>query len=498
MAANGTFRRLVGIAALTGAAIGGSALVRRRETRPEVRHGVHLVHRRHRTAEMARVGGRVGRRYAVHRARKVFAGAERREVLDREFELRTAADVTSALGNMKGALMKLGQMASYLDDGLPEPVREALASLQSNAPPMSPDLAAEAVERELGLPPDHLFEEWDEVPIAAASIGQVHRAITRDGRPVAVKVQYPGVDRAIRADLDNSDLLFNALGLIHPGFEAGPVIDELRGRIVEELDYEREARNQRLFADYYDGHPFIHVPKVIDELCTARVLTTELASGARLAEVLEWTPHEKTLAAETIYRFVFRSIYQLHAFNGDPHPGNYLFAPGGRVTFLDFGLVKTWDRVDIEIFEDMVKTIALDHDGAAFKAVIERANILKPGSGMGEDEVFEYFGQFYLPVLEDAPFTFTHEFARKTVQRLLLSEGTVAKYGNVPPNAVIIQRINVGLYSILADLEATANWRRIAEELWPFTDGPPSTALGEEEQRWLRSRGRARSVPGVE
>lgn len=276
---------------------------------------------------------------------------------------------------------------------------------------------------------------------------------------------------------------------MYPGFEARPLVDELQARLTEELDYRLEAENQTLFADYYAGHPFIHVPRVVRELSTPRVLTSELATGSRLDEVLrDWTAEEKTLAAEAIYRFVFRSIYRLHAFNGDPHPGNYLFNQGGRVTFLDFGLVKRWTADDIELFETMVKTIAYDHDGDAFKAVIERANILKPGSGMSHEDVLEYFGQFYLPVLEDEPFTFTHEFARKTVQRLLMSDGAVAKFGNVPPNAVIIQRINVGLYSILADLEATANWRRIAEELWPWVDGPPSTDLGRAEAEWATSR----------
>ena len=475
--------------AVLATAAGFATARRNRRSRSAANPADHAHGRGRRSATVAAVGGRVGGRYAVHRARKVFASAERREHLDREFELRTAADVTAALGNMKGALMKLGQMASYLDDGLPEPMREALATLQQDAPPMSPELAAATIEQELGAPPDKLFAEWDREPIAAASIGQVHRAITKDGRAVAVKVQYPGVDRAIAADLDNSELVFRAMGLMYPGFEARPLADELRDRIVEELDYRLEAENQRLFADYYDGHPFIHIPSVVDELSSSRVLTTELATGARLSEVLrDWTAHEKTLAAETIYRFVFRSIYRLHAFNGDPHPGNYLFSPGGRVTFLDFGLTKRWDRTDIDQFEEMVRTIAIDKDGDAFKRVVEESNILKRGSGMSDEEVFEYFGQFYLPVLEDAPFTFTHDFARKTVQRLLMSDGPVSKFGNVPPNAVIIQRINVGLYSILADLEATANWRRIAEELWPFTNAPPSTPLGEEEHRWMKAR----------
>src|SRR5690606_20925499 len=160
-----------------------------------------------------------------------------------------------ALGGMKGAFMKLGQMASYLDVGLPEHAREALAGLQHDAPPMSADLAAGVVERELGRPPDRLFAEWDPVPVASASIGQVHRAITHDGRAVAVKVQYPGVDEAIAADLDAAGTVFGAMGLAFSGFEPGPLVEEIRARVLEELDYANEARNQQLFADFYRGHP---------------------------------------------------------------------------------------------------------------------------------------------------------------------------------------------------------------------------------------------------
>ena len=154
--------------------------------------------RNQRRVALARMGGRAGADFALHRARRTFAGAERRVELDRSFELRTADQVAQVLGNMKGAFMKLGQMASYLDTGLPDHVRQALQGLQQDAPPMSPELAAGVVERELGAAPSRLFLEWDPMPIAAASIGQVHRAITRDGRAVAVKVQYPGVDDAIR------------------------------------------------------------------------------------------------------------------------------------------------------------------------------------------------------------------------------------------------------------------------------------------------------------
>ncbi len=442
-----------------------------------------------RNAQLAAVGGRLGARTAANKARRVFASAERKEQLDVELELATAAEVTAALGNMKGALMKLGQMASYLDDGLPEPLREALASLQSDAPPMSAELAAGVIERELGRAPAEAFAEWDPVPIAAASIGQVHRAMTHDGRAVAVKVQYPGVDEAIAADLDNSDLIARLLGMLFPGLEPGPLVQELRDRLTEEVDYRLEADNQRLFADFYRGHPFIHVPDVIDELSTGRVLTTELAPGVRLSEVVaSWSREEQDLAAETIFRFVFRSLYRLHSFNGDPHPGNYLFERGGRVTFLDFGLVKRFTPAEVDLFESMVRTIVLERDGDAFRRILEGANVLKPGSGMTGPQVLDWFGYFYEFVLRDEVKTFTHEYAAESVTKIFNRSGEVARYGNVPPSFVLIQRINLGLSAVLAELGATANWRHIAEELWPMTSAPPSTALGRAEATWLAGR----------
>ena len=158
-----------------------------------------------------------------------------------------------------------------------------------------------------------------------------------------MKVQYPGVDEAIRADLTTSDLLFRAMSLMFPGLETGAPRRRAARPAVEELDYAHEAENQQLFADYYAGHPFIRIPRVVDELSTNRVLTTELAHGARFDEVEQWSQEERDLAAETIFRFVFRSLYRLHAFNGDPHPGNYLFSGDGIVTFLDFGLVKRYE-----------------------------------------------------------------------------------------------------------------------------------------------------------
>ena len=444
-----------------------------------------------RNLEVAKVGATAGAGLAVHRARRAFASAERREELDAEFQLRTAEQVAAALGNMKGALMKLGQMASYLDQGLPEPVREALSQLQADAPPMSAELATETLERELGRSATDAFAEWDPVPIASASIGQVHRAMTHDGRAVAVKVQYPGIDEAIKADLGNAGMLFQAMGMLFPGLEPGPLVEELRARLIEELDYSLEAHNQQLFADYYRGHPFIHVPDVVSELSTARVLTTELAEGSRFDEVVTWSQDEKDLAGETIFRFVFRSLYRLTAFNGDPHPGNYLFRPGGQVTFLDFGLVKHFTAAEVDVFGRMIDAMVLRRDVAGFRQVIEAVGLLKPGMPFTDEDIEGYYGHFYEFVLNDAPRTMTPEYASESVRRIFDASGPygeILKAANVPPSFVIIQRINMGLYAILGNLRATQNWRRIAEELWPFVDGPPSTPLGEAEAAWASAR----------
>jgi predicted unusual protein kinase regulating ubiquinone biosynthesis (AarF/ABC1/UbiB family) len=434
------------------------------------------------------LGRRTGRDYALHRARRVFADAERREHLDMQFEMRTAAQVTETLGHMKGAMMKLGQMASYLDSGMPPHVREALAQLQCDAPPMSSELAAGVVESELGRRPEDLFLEWDPIPIASASIGQVHRAITEDGRAVAVKVQYPGIDEAIESDLGSAELLFGGLGMVFPGLQSGPIVEELRARVLEELDYEKEAANQQLFIERFAGHPFIHVPEVVPELSTRRVLTTELADGVRFEEVLGWSEEERNLAAETIFRFVFRSLYRFGIFNGDPHPGNYLFRPGGQVVFLDFGLVKRFTPEEVDTFSSLVRSMVLHRDVASFRRTIEDIGLLKPGEPFSDELVEHYFSHFYELVLDDHERTVTKEYASESVRRIFDANGPygeIMKVANVPPAFVIIQRINLGLTALLGELGATANWRRIGEELWPFVDGPPSTPLGEREQEWL-------------
>jgi predicted unusual protein kinase regulating ubiquinone biosynthesis (AarF/ABC1/UbiB family) len=452
--------------------------------------------RSRRNLGVAALGVQIGSTYASTAARKLFASAPRRVELDRQRELRTAEAITDRLGNMKGALMKIGQMASYLHEGLPEPMRASLAELQSNAPPMSADLAAEMIERELGAPPDKVFVEWDPQPIASASIGQVHRAVVVDPstgleRAVAVKVQYPGASAAIEADLRNASLLGAILKQGFGGLDPDDMVAEIRERLIEELDYTLEAVNQQAFADFYRGHPFISVPEVLASHSTARVLTTELVTGATWQEMVQWPQSERDLAGECLFRFVFRSLYGMHRFNGDPHPGNYLFHGGGRITFLDFGLVKRFTDSEIATFLGMVRSAAYEHDVPTFRRIVEDAGMLRRGAPADDAAIGEYFSQFYESVKEDKVVTWSSEYASRIVRHTFDRSSPISQYATVPKAFVFIQRINLGLYALLGELRATGNYRRMAEELWPFAQGPPSTPMAEAEQPWL-TRQRAR------
>jgi predicted unusual protein kinase regulating ubiquinone biosynthesis (AarF/ABC1/UbiB family) len=480
---------------LTAGAAALVAIVASWRKRPSiVGHETNVVGttRAERNTKLVKLGASAAASTAVHQVRRAAASDARRVELDAAQELKTAEQVAEALGQMKGVLMKLGQMASYLNDGFPEQLRAQLATLQADAPPMSADLAVATLERELGGPLSQFFSSFDDAPLASASIGQVHRATRLDGRDVAVKIQYPGVDEAIRADLDNTAMLTHILGVVFRGLDTGPFIEELRARVGEELDYRLEASRQRQFADIYRGHPAIVVPEVHDDLSTGKVLVTDLSSGERFDSAQGWTQPERDLVGEIIYRFVFRSFNRHRIFNGDPHPGNYLVERGGplgvRVTFLDFGLVKEFTPEEMDIFWTMIRFQVSEPDPVRYRQAIEDAGLLLRNAPYSNDELMEYFGWFYHPVQYDKAFTYTLDYAREALKRTFDPTGEhtkMMKSFNLPPSFVVLNRIQWGLNAVLAQLNATANWRAISDELWPWVDAPPSTELGDLERQWL-------------
>lgn len=431
---------------------------------------------------------RNGARFVVHRGRRSFARGEQRVKLDDRFTIRTAEDVARELGNMKGALMKFGQLLGFIMEALPVEAQQALAMLQSNAPPMAPEAAEAVVAAELGSPAHRVFLDWNPTPVAAASVGQVHRAITRDGRDVAVKVQYPDVGDAIEADLDNTEGLYRLMGAFAlKGLDTKGLVDELRARMIEELDYRLEAANQREFADHFAGHPFVRIPSVDSATSTGRVLTTEWIDGLSFLDFMAVaTPTAMHHAGESIWRFAQYAVNDLRAFNGDPHPGNYKFSADGDVTFLDFGLVKRWTLDEWQHLQPSLEAIVLHRDPERLLAAMETVGFLKPNHGLAADTVYEYVSTPYTPYLTER-FQFTRDFVKDAMATIIDVKGPhahVIERLDMPPSFVILDRVVWGVSAILGKLQVEAPWRSMMLEY--LVGAPAATAMGEQAADWRR------------
>ena len=442
-----------------------------------------------RASRLARTGARGAVGLAGATARR-WAGDEDAERLHHE---EMAARVAEVLGEMKGAAMKLGQLLSFVDLDLPPDVRsvyhDALATLRDDAPPVDVDAIERVVAEDFGAPVDEVFASWERDTLAAASIGQVHAAKLHDGREVVVKVQYPGVAEAVRSDLSNAEMFAPLARLFSPNQEIEPLLDELRERINDELDYEREAQYQRAFADRYAGHPFILVPDVVGDLCRKRVLVSERVHGRRFDEVAASEDDDlRQRVGEIIFRYAFGSIARFRLFNGDPHPGNYLVTDDGRVAFLDYGSVKMFTRERYASMRRVDDAVARgDRDG--FLDAMRETRFLPPRAGIDEDVLWEWFRLYTRPIVADQPFCFTSEFATEVLRTT--SDPRSEYYGvlrrlNLPSDYLLLTRIHIGLNSVLGRLDACNDWRAIHEE---FTeDGPPATELGELDRRWYAQR----------
>jgi len=449
--------------------------------------------RRMRLDRQARVW-RLSARRAVHwsivKVRGRRATEAERARLEERFAIRSAEDVAEVLGGMKGAIMKAGQMISFIAEGLPPEARAALATLQADVPPMAPSLAEGVIRSELGADPHKLFLDWDPIPKAAASIGQVHRAVMPDGRIVAVKVQYPGVDKAIRSDLDNAELLYGMFASFAlKNMDVKAMVDELRARMSDELDYRLEARCQAEFADRYRGHPFIHVPDIVPERCATRVITSEWVDGLSWADFCDTaTPGQKQVAAEVLFRFAEGSIWHHGVFNGDPHPGNYRFHPdSARITFLDFGLVKRWAPGELETLSPILDAILAQDPDALVRALVG-ARFLPESHGIDAARIYEYCSGPYIPFQQEQ-FTFDSEFVGRTLGRMLDLQGEfgdVIRLLNMPPSYVILDRVVWGMSALFGRLNAGGRWAALLDEY--LHDGLPSTELGRAEDEWRQAR----------
>jgi predicted unusual protein kinase regulating ubiquinone biosynthesis (AarF/ABC1/UbiB family) len=407
-----------------------------------------------------------------------------------EFHAASAERIAELLGSMKGAAMKLGQIASFVDLDLPEDVRatyqDVLSGLRKAAPPVDPEAMAQVIADDFGAPPEQVFAEWERDPVASASIGQVHRARLPDGTRVATKVQYPGVAEAVEADLANVESLAPLARVFSPNLELDPLLRELADRLHDELDYQREAQYQQAFADRYAGHPFIRIPAVYHDWCRPRVLVVEEMTGASFEEMAEEASEaERQRYGEIIYRFCYGSLHRFRLFNADPHPGNYLFPGDGSVAFLDFGSVKVFpSAVRAAIIRIVEAVIAADRKALA--DALRHAQFVPRGYEPDWERLLQWLRHFHQPIAVDAEFTYTPEFATS-----VLRSTTDPRYGpidilrrlNLPADYLLLNRIQWGVNSVLARLRARNNWHRISRE-W-LHGWEPATEVGREEADFI-------------
>ncbi|MGX1771178.1 ABC1 kinase family protein [Nocardia brasiliensis] len=406
-----------------------------------------------------------------------------------ESMIRTTEQVVMVLGTMKGVAMKLGQMMSVLDlDLVPEDHRERfqkrLAVLRNAAPSVSFESMRQVIEDDFGQPLDAIFAEFEAEPIAAASIGQVYRARLRDGRQVAVKVQYPGIDAAVRADLKNLAMFRRVLQSAMP-WVTPAVLDELRLNMESELDYQAEANTQLQIAELYAGHPFIVVPRSMPELSTTRVLVSEYVAGKGFEEIRQLPDAERDRIGEIIYRFYVGSLFTFNEFCGDPHPGNVLLAADGRVGFLDFGLFNRMDADHVQFELTCLRAAAEDRAEDLRRLMIERGVIDSPEE-IGAEECLEYVLAASEWCLIDEDLTITPELASGAFLLAVdprASEFAGMKQQNLPPEHLFSRRADFLTFGMLGQLGCTANWHRISRE-WLY-DEPPVTELGQAHHVWL-------------
>jgi predicted unusual protein kinase regulating ubiquinone biosynthesis (AarF/ABC1/UbiB family) len=374
------------------------------------------------------------------------------------------------MGEMKGLVMKLGQVLSYVDLNLVPGLQEVLAALQDSALAMSPEVAEQVVTEDLGRPPSEFFARWESQPFASASIGQVHHAQMHDGTEVAVKVQYPEIAAALEADLRNISVLQLLASPFNRTVDRGALFAELHDRLLEECDYLKEAENQREFHALYKDHPYIVVPEVISEYSTRRVLITQLIKGRRFKEFASnASQRERAHAGEVIHEFIFRSIFRHGIFNCDPHPGNYLFLSRGQVAFLDFGCVKRLPPDLIVEWRALIRA-ALERDRSRFDQLTAKIGFVGKRAAFDFDYNWHMFMYFYRPFIHDRPFKFTHEYVAESFANLLFNNKNRGSF-NLPKDTVFLNRLQWGMYSVLAQLRAETNWRRIILPL--LYDGEP-------------------------
>ncbi|SDP83905.1 Predicted unusual protein kinase regulating ubiquinone biosynthesis, AarF/ABC1/UbiB family [Actinopolyspora xinjiangensis] len=397
------------------------------------------------------------------------------ESVSADFSARTAEQLFAVLGQLKGGAMKFGQALSVFEaavpDELAEPYRDALSKLQTTSPPMSETSLRRTLDEQLGNGWRDRFAEFDESPTAAASIGQVHRAVWHDGRDVAVKIQYPGADEALRSDLRQLMRFSRLFQSLLPGAEVKPLLRELQDRMVEELDYRTEADNQRSFAAAFEGDDLVHIPRVVAS--SPKVMVTEWVSGTPFSEIINnGSREQRDRAGRLLSEFHFSSPSRVGLLHADPHPGNFQLLPDGRLAVIDFGAIARLPEGLPRTLGRMLR-LALEDRAEELMELLRDDRFVQTDSALRAEDVQAYLGPFVDPVRTET-FHFTRAWLQWQADRvgdLRSPDFRTGRSLNLPPDYLLIHRVTLGATGILCQLDAEVAAREIIATWQPgFVD----------------------------
>jgi predicted unusual protein kinase regulating ubiquinone biosynthesis (AarF/ABC1/UbiB family) len=390
-------------------------------------------------------------------------GGRSAELVAQEIQQRTSDQIFRVLGELKGGAMKLGQALSIFEAALPpelaEPYRATLTRLQESAPPLPASSVHRVLAADLGEDWRSEFVSFDDAPAAAASIGQVHRAVWKDGRQVAVKIQYPGAGRALISDFTQLSRVGRLFGVLMPGLDVKPLLEELRNRVAEELDYRMEAASQQAFALAYEGDPDICVPPVV--ACTDHVLVTEWMDGTPLSKIISGgSKVERDRAGILLTRFLFSGPARTGLLHADPHPGNFRLLADGRLGVLDFGAVDRLPDGLPPLFGRLLRIMHTDEPDIDEVERELRANgFLRPGISVDLEALRAFLAPLAEPSSVEA-FKFNREWMRGEAARITdLSTSNITRKFNLPPSYVLIHRVSTAGIGVLCQLECEGPFR---------------------------------------
>jgi predicted unusual protein kinase regulating ubiquinone biosynthesis (AarF/ABC1/UbiB family) len=423
-----------------------------------------------RTAKLASLPLGVAGRAAAGWGRRLAGGDG--EEISAQLMAKSAEQLFAVLGELKGGAMKFGQALSVFEAAIPDefaaPFRESLVKLQSAAPPMPASDVHRMLAEQFGRGWRERFREFDETPAAAASIGQVHRAIWRDGREVAVKVQYPGAGEALRSDLRQLSRMSRLIQPLVPGLEIKPLIAELRERMEEELDYRDEAASQRVFATAYDGDDMVKVPRVVAS--APRAMITEWVTGRRLSDVIRsGTQADRDRAAALLAEFHYSAPARVGLLHADPHPGNFQILDDGRLLVLDFGAVARLPDGLPRPLSIMVR-LALEEKPAELLQLLRDHGFVRAGSPLAAAEAVEYLRPFTEPLRTES-FRFNRRWLQRQAERvgdLRRPEFRTGRELNLPPQYLLVHRVTMGTLGVLCQLDADVPLRGIVQQWQPW------------------------------